>query len=263
MPAIPGVPDQWVETLLALDGRPLKAQAAATGLMPRTITDYRNALIKAGLITRSNSGGAARRPWTPEEDAAIIAGHGTRSAAELARELGRTESQVTWRRGCLRAAGRIGGPLCRPWDQDRVEELCDLIAQGLPTPDIARRLRTTERTLVRQLARLGVRITEVRRDQVFSAQAVARLFGYSAGHAFYRVTQRWIGEGYLKARRRRSKTGKTIYHISADALMAFLDNPEAWHLFRPSQITDPDWRAYAEDARNRHHLRRPHQAAAD
>lgn len=50
MPTTRIVPSRWVDVLLALDGLPIKEQAARTGLAYTTITDYRQILRAEGRL---------------------------------------------------------------------------------------------------------------------------------------------------------------------------------------------------------------------
>lgn len=76
-----------------------------------------------------------------------------------------------------------------------------------------------------------------------TARGVARLMGVSD-----HVIGRWIRKGWLKASLFALPHAK-VWRVEEDALNAFLENEDYWHLWEPERMTDEGFRAWCEEMR--------------
>jgi transposase len=121
----------------------------------------------------------------------------------------------------------------------------DALRDGLTTRAAAKHLGCHPQTISWRLARLDTTAYDTRRDQVYSGREMAAMFGYAPDSAgSYRWLRRLADAGLGPAPRR----GRH-WRVTAEALMAFLESPASHGLIKIKRISDPDWRAYAEQAR--------------
>ena len=96
---------------------------------------------------------AKDKPWTPADEAQIRVLAGTMPIDDIAARLGRSRSAII-ARGCVLGVpmGYERDPRCR----QRLDELRALVAEGLPAPEIARRMGLPLSTIRGRLNRLGL-----------------------------------------------------------------------------------------------------------
>lgn len=136
--------------------------------------------------------------------------------------------------------GRCRGKL--RWTRQRRFQLICLIDEGKSEAEIAELLGTTP-TAVR-LARKRYHIDPVRAHSL-SATDVMRIMGTSDA----KVVTKWISRGYLEGRRIRKMGPYANWQIRRDAIYAFLEDEQTWHLWQTGRIADPMVRRYAEKVR--------------
>ena len=133
----------------------------------------------------------------------------------------------------------------RFWTADEEAYLAEAIQGGLPTTQIARTLGRTYYAVSVRLSKLGISVPAVRQGAigVRTANQVAALMGVSR-----KLVERWIADRELVAKRGTKKRG--THRLIADAdLQSFLALRAAWPDWEPRHISDPDWRAAAEELR--------------
>jgi hypothetical protein len=184
-------------------------------------------------------------PFTPEEDAHLIATYSTHTAREQAAHLERNYESVVQRRARLVAAGRID-PRTRAymprWTAQDDQEVIDMVETGKHPREVARKLGRTETAVkIRAKRHLGG-MTWLKNAWYapMSARDVARVFGLSCSK---RVVI-WVERDWLKARKQGRKQAGT-WRVSQDAILDFLACREGWMSWEPEHITDPDIRAEA------------------
>lgn len=189
-----------------------------------------------------------RKPWTAEEEAYLVRTYRRVTAVRQAARLGRSLASVLQKRRRLVVAGRLRvteRAWNRPWDAAADAELCALLGEGLPVGEIAHRLRRTPESIERRARMVGASLERRRGRDVYTLAQVSALFGFAAKS---RSVRRWRERGWLRAAQNKPLCG-SAWLVAADDLMAFLEDPATWRAWEPGQITDPDWRLYAEAAR--------------
>lgn len=136
----------------------------------------------------------------------------------------------------------------RTWTEGELQLAAELLQAGWATAKIAPKLGRTVTALQQALASAGLSVRDLRSDPyaaVRSAHAVAVLFGVLPP-----AVRRWTERGWLKARRDRRRR-RSLWLITDDALMTFIEDREYWPYWSPERMADADWRATAEEARQR------------
>lgn len=191
----------------------------------------------------------ARRLWTPDEDAYLVQTNATRTVAQQAARLGRSRGAVLQRRSRLLRGGAFSSQdrkRHRPWTADELERLRELIAQGLSSRTIAHKLKRSQRAIQDRAHTLGG-LQAFRCDplaRVWTTPAIAALLGVSKS-----TVAVWRVRGWLPHVRVEPGTRGRPAFITDDQLMTFLADKRYWPAWSPALMTDPDWRAYAEDLR--------------
>ena len=186
-----------------------------------------------------------RATWTPDEIAYVRATHQALTAAEQAAALARSYRSVVTKRH------RLGlDPHARayhpPLREQQLLEAEDMIAGGMHTEHVSRRLRTSSSGLRHTLLRRrgGVRTIRSRTlGQQWSLAAFARLVGVEES-----TTWLWWRDGVLQtASRGRRQQVRIVTEAQAQA---FFTDRTTWPRWEPQHITDPAWRAYAQELRD-------------
>lgn len=160
-----------------------------------------------------------RRPFTPAEDAVIVARYGQVTLRQIAAELDRR----TWRtvqdrvavllaRGVVPARRSLKPPPWTPQDDDRLRELWGLV----PDEVAARTLgRSVEACKIRATRHLG----QARSDQFLTARALGRLFGVES-----KAVVRWMARGWLRGRRSAVPAGPSagMWRFDAEDVERFI-----------------------------------------
>lgn len=150
------------------------------------------------------------------------------------------------------------------WTENEDYELIEGLRAGLPCRRVADNLnemagykRRTATAVIRRADRKFGGIQNIRsgRDALSNISAVRSALQVSEllGMPYY-IVKRLCRLKIIKNSRtgytQPKKRGKNWYHyITDDALMTFLDDQGYWMLVDTALIADPDWRAYAELAR--------------
>jgi DNA-binding Lrp family transcriptional regulator len=178
---------------------------------------------------------------------------------EAAAALGVRPQTVTAYRTRLIAAGVLRREDVGLPPRDLTDALIARVELGEYLPLIAQSAGLTYEAALSRIHRTGARVGDLYDETVLSMGDLAAIFGYRSRRRGYDAILGWVRGGYIEALPRRAERGNARspapWRFTVDEVYRFLNNPDAWHLFRVGQITDPDWRAYAEDARNRAHLR--------
>lgn len=131
----------------------------------------------------------------------------------------------------------------RAWTTAEVDQLLDLIDQGHGYAVIAERMGRTRSQVIRKCKRLGVCITRSP-THLSGGQVIALL-----GLANIKVVSGWIRCGWLPATNA-ATVERPYWRIQWDDLTAFMEGRrEAWIVWHPDRITDPDLRAWAHEVR--------------
>lgn len=131
----------------------------------------------------------------------------------------------------------------RPWTQEEVDLLDELLDAGRDDAWIARRLGRSPNAIKIRRQRMGL---PSRRGRGSTARAVGALLGLACSK---RVTW-WIEQGWLRAYRgQRIGRSRREWVIQEDALLEFLQNPAHWHLWDVEAITDAGLREWAREMR--------------
>lgn len=136
----------------------------------------------------------------------------------------------------------------RPWTDEELQMAAEMLHEGWPTAKVARKLGRTVTALLQALSVAGIGVRELRSDpyaSVRAAYAVALLFGADPV-----TVRRWTRLGWLKAQHDR-RIPHSLWLITDDALMTFIETRDYWPYWAPERMTDADWRATAEEARRR------------
>lgn len=186
-----------------------------------------------------------RRIWTTDEIALLRATHSTHTIAQQAALLNRSVRSVTTKRAHLRldAHTRAYRPRLR---RAELLEAEDMIAGGMSTTRAARRIGRSADSLKSALLRRGTSIPQIRGrslGQQWSLAAFARLVGVEDSTAWG-----WWREGVLRSSAR-GRRQQVRFVTEAEACRFFADRT-TWPRWEPQRITDPDWRAYAQELRD-------------
>jgi len=129
-----------------------------------------------------------------------------------------------------------------PWTRARVARLAALVEAGILYPEIAHRLGTTATAVA--IARKRHHIPAPTRS-LPTAIGVARRLGISD----CRTVTRWIGHGWLRARRGPKLGNSQVWYVVDEDLFAFLEDPAHWHRWTPERIPDAALREWAAEIR--------------
>lgn len=167
---------------------------------------------------------------------------------DAAAALGLAPATVRHYRSYLIAEGALA-PAYQRYDLD---EIADAVQDGLIGRALAKRLVVSTDAIYSHLRNQGVRIDDLRAGQVYAGVEVARICGASLKRYSTHWLPAMVAAGLeVRTYRRPGRTGqtprRTHWRITAAALSEFLARPDC--PVRPEQITDPDWRQHAEDAR--------------
>lgn len=176
----------------------------------------------------------------PARARAHILAHPRQPRHEAAAALGVTYHTVRTYRAWLIKEGAL--PSLRP--RINLDDVRDLAADGLTADEVARRLRRSPDGVLRRLYREDETLYTVRADSAYSISQVAAILGMPSRHGRRRISA-LVASGALRGRP--SKRSGSRATITAAALMEFLERPDC--PIDPARIADPDWRAYALDAR--------------
>lgn len=184
-----------------------------------------------------------RRPFTPDEDAFLIAHYPTTTLKDMAVHLDRGWTRIQQRinilirRGHLERRQRCYNP---PWTQTEIEYLAD--HWGLkPDAEVARKLgRTVDACKVYATRRLRL----ARSDNFYTSRQVARIFGVNS-----HVVIRWIEAGVLAGKPSPVACGsRHRWRIDDPALQRFVKR-FPYHYDRTRIERNSYWRNLAERVR--------------
>lgn len=130
------------------------------------------------------------------------------------------------------------------WRKSEVTRLCQLVAAGYNSSEIAHFLGRSSASSVR-MKMSQLHVYHDRPEWMFSAADVARKLGVRRD-----VPGRWIRQGYFPGVKRAGNK----YRISKEVLWDFVARPSSWTLWRVEDITDPDLADYAHGLRMNCHL---------
>lgn len=125
----------------------------------------------------------------------------------------------------------------RNWTPEMLAQVDKYLSQGRTDTWIGKRLGRTATAVQGARERYGL---VVRTKQTNTSAKVARLLGVRCS----KTVVWWIREGWLRGRR-----AGDVWHISDDALQAFLEDRRYWHLWDVERVTDRDWRDWARELR--------------
>lgn len=181
-------------------------------------------------------------PVVPPKARAWLLTHPLASRKEAAAALGLSPRSIgTYRYWLIKQ-----GLLSKRGMREKLRATCEGLRDGIDRQTLADELGVSPATITTRLARAHLSQRALCQDHVFSGQALAALFGYSVGsNGSYTWLERLRKAGL--AMTRRGERGH--WRVTAEALMAFLEDRRSWPLIRLNRIADPDWRAYAEEAR--------------
>jgi len=137
---------------------------------------------------------------------------------------------------------RTGKRKPRRWTPDRLWRLAELIERGYSDEEIARRLGATANAVMLARKRYGLKS---RTAAAMTARAVARRLGIACS----KTVTVWIERGWLKGKQIQGRGPYDQWHVSEDALIAFLENPEHWPRWQPERIPDKALREWALELR--------------
>lgn len=142
------------------------------------------------------------------------------------------------------------GPL---WSESEIEYVLELVEQRYLARTIAQKVtrrfkvHRTRGAVHKVLKRRSVKMRDVQQRclwQTRSCREMERLLGVSWFSVY-----KWIEAGALISSTRTVNGRTRVIAIGDESLFAFLANAAYWPEWSPSQITDPDIRAYAEQLR--------------
>ena len=131
------------------------------------------------------------------------------------------------------------------WTPDRLLELEELLSSGLTDKVIARRMGKSITAVHVARKRYGV---PCRRRLIMTQRGVARLMGIGCA----KTISRWIAEGWLRGRPGEVLGNGRECYVTREDLLAFLDDPAHWHIWRSERITEAGLRSWAEEKRGRY-----------
>jgi excisionase family DNA binding protein len=162
----------------------------------------------------------------------------------IAQELGLLPSNIEGTRRKLIRAGLAPSrprPPFRRWDSKETDQLINLVEQGFPYAQIARKLKRTETSIRLRCKRIGVLVTTT--NATMSARDVATQLGVACS----KTVSGWIRRGWLRARDAGHK--RPLWRITWDDLTAFLENPDHWLAWEPDRIPDLALREWTQELR--------------
>jgi hypothetical protein len=131
----------------------------------------------------------------------------------------------------------------RPWTDEEMWKLQDLIDQGYGYRDIAQRMQRSPKAIQTRAKRCAYR--PLKAPHILTAIEVARVLGIP----YMQTVRLWIRNGWLKARDARNPSKKPIWRIQQSDLTKFLGNEKYWFAWQPETVTDSALREWAEEAR--------------
>ncbi len=178
-----------------------------------------------------------RGPFSPEEDAAIVAQWAVGPLRALAGPLDRRETAIHSRARALVKRGVLD-PAQRwwrqPWSEAEMDTFLDLLG-NVPLRSIARELGRSETALWVRKKRLGI----TQRDNWLTARSVAQLLGVDEKRVIW-----LIEHGLIAAHKSRVFCGKTrMWRIEVEALERFIRKHPAWYDRR--RINEEPWLSLA------------------
>lgn len=195
------------------------------------------------IVCPPPAGPAARRRFTPEEDAAIIAGYRFEKISTIARRLGRLEQSTGGRARLLARRGLINPRLAyHPprWTAAEEELLREQYGET-PLGTLARRLGRGEVAVKVRAKRLGIpaRGTWLSQNQLMAILGVDH-------HQIERL--RVWGRLHMQQTGPRSHWGQ-IWRCTIRELERFLQHETLWYVWQ--RIQDEPWRGMARRAAER------------
>lgn len=126
----------------------------------------------------------------------------------------------------------------RDWTHEEIDRLVTMLDAGHDYSHCARQMRRSEVAIRVKVKRIRKAMTK--RPTVLTARQVADLMGVPCS----KTVVRWIKQGWLKARSAISNA-RTIWRITWDDLMAFLERPEGWISWHLERVVDEALREHA------------------
>lgn len=140
---------------------------------------------------------------------------------------------------------RSGKPRCAAhltWPLHRRYKVMELLNRGKSNAQIAKTMDTTEAAIVLMRRRYGI---EGAAKTKMTSSEVARVMGIGCA----KTVVRWIAEGWLDGIHGYKQGPSRVWLVERVDLYGFVENEDAWHVWTPERITDPQLRAYAERVR--------------
>lgn len=185
----------------------------------------------------------------PKARAWLLANPGA-DAATAARALDLAVGSVrTYRHRLIKA-----GLLDRRGMRAKLRAVRDGIREGHSRIELARRLGVHPGTVTWRVAQLDTVVYDLRRDQVYSGRELAAMFGYAPDSG---GSYEWLARLQAAGLAPTAPHHRKQWRVTAEQLMAFLENPASWPLIKLKRIKDADWKAYAEQARAGAFAQRP------
>lgn len=180
--------------------------------------------------------------YVPPKARAWLLAHPLASASESATALGLKVSSVRNYRHRLISAGLLD----RRAMGAKLRVVRDELREGRKVKEVARRLGIHPGTVTWRLERMDTVAYDLRRDHVYSGRELAALFGYAPDSG---GSYQWLARLQAAGLAHAAPGPHRHWRVTAEQLMAFLESPASWPLIKLKRIKDPDWRAYAEEAR--------------
>lgn len=136
----------------------------------------------------------------------------------------------------------------RFWTAERLLELEACIEKGMTDTAIGKHLGCSSNAV--QIARKRNGIAS-RRQVMLTGHAISQKLGLTCSK---RVTM-WIERGYLKGRRGQQVGRSRMWYVTEEALLAFMEDPRTWPLWKPERITEKYLRDWALEIRTVRYLR--------
>lgn len=131
------------------------------------------------------------------------------------------------RKAAVQAHGRFR------WTDDRLERLYQCLEQGMGYDRIAVELECSEHAAWEARKRYGL---PSRKRLTLTAHDVARLLGKRCSKS----VNRWIADGWLKARRGYHRGANRVLLVSWKDLERFVANERYWVTWDPARVTHPE-----------------------
>lgn len=200
---------------------------------------YRTPATGMGEMVAESRTARAQPRWTAEEDALLrelLAEDWT--LATIGERIGRTAIACKYHRMAL-GLGRRKPPRWTPSEELR---LIELLEAHKTYREIGKDLGRTEVAIIVRCHRMGFFLTTTNGRTV---NAVAGLMGVE-----HDAVRWWVREGWLKAHRTDMRVhAGYVTMVEDDDLLAFLENPEHWHIWEPERIREYALREWATEMR--------------